>query len=130
MPEYIFRTKRAVADIVFAYRHVAGDGNKPLSYRDFAASLREILVPQDKNLSHQTIKNWEDRVHLPRAYYVTTLVLHAPNDWRKDFAEDTLAALHPDDYKPSTDIGRRALQRSLMDTGPIKLRYDTSYINL
>lgn len=123
-------TRRAVADIVFAYRQILGRGGHPISLRDFAAMLNEFLARHNAGVSHQTIKNWEDRVHLPRTYYMIYLALDAPNDWRRDFAEDVLSALRPKLYEPATEIGRRALERSLVDTGPQKRRYDNHYIQL
>lgn len=121
-------TRRAVADVVFAYRQILGRGGYPISLRDFAAQLNELLAGHNTGVSHQTIKNWEDRVHLPRVYYMIYLILDAPNDWRRDFAQDVLSALRPKMYEPATEIGRRALERSLIDTGPQKRRYDNHYL--
>lgn len=124
------RTKRAVADVVFAYRHIIGEPNKPLSFRDFAAQLSDVLSAVNHQVSHQTVKNWEDRTHLPRIYSISALLHQAPNDWRRDFAEDMLAVIRPNLYQPATDIGHRALKRSLTETGPHKLRYDTRYLQI
>lgn len=121
-------TRRAVADIVFAYRQILGRRGYPMSLREFAAQINDLLAHHNAGVSHQTIKNWEDRVHLPRTYYMIYLALDAPNDWRRDFAEDILSVLRPKLYQPATEIGRRALERSLVDTGPQKRRYDTRYI--
>ena len=52
----------------------------------------------------------------------------SPPDWRRDFSKDMLAALRPRLYKPVTEIGRAAMERSLIDTGPQKLRYDNRWI--
>jgi len=74
----------------------------------------------------QPLRNWEDRSHLPRPGLLMHLAFHAEG-WQRQFAEDLLAALRPDLYRPATYIGKRALVRSLEDTGPLKLRYDPYY---
>jgi hypothetical protein len=56
------------------------------------------------------------------------IALQAPTDWRRDFAQDILAALRPNLYKPATQVGEQALERSLIDTGPFKPRYDNRWI--
>ncbi len=121
-------TRRAVADIVYAYRCMLGQKGAPMSLRDFAEALNEVLAEFGETVSHQTIKNWEDRVHLPRAYFMTQIALMAPHDWRRDFAEDMLAALRPKLYQPATEIGRAAMERSLVETGPQKPRYDNRWV--
>ena len=119
--------RRAVADIVYAYRCLLGDGGAPLSLRAFAAELNYLLAELDDSISHQTIKNWEDRVHLPRVYFMMQVRLMAPNDWRRDFAQDILAALRPKMYAPVSEIGRAAMKRSTEETGPYKPRYDNRW---
>jgi hypothetical protein len=121
-------SRRAVADIVYAYRQVLGEGGAQLSLRAFARALNEVLAVFGESISHQTVKNWEDRVHLPRTYFMLQLGLEAPNDWRRDFAQDVLSALRPNLYQPATEIGQAARQRSLDDTGPLKLRYDNRWV--
>lgn len=121
-------TRRAVADIVFAYRNILGEGSYPLALRHFAAALNQLLAKHNQTISHQTVKNWEDRRHLPRTHRMIYITLDAPNDWRRDFAQDVLSALHPDLYQPATKIGRRARERSLVDTGPQKRRYDNNFL--
>jgi hypothetical protein len=49
--------------------------------------------------------------------------------WQRIFAEDLLAAMRPDLYKPASNIGVRALVRSLQDTGPLKPRFDPYYLS-
>ncbi len=124
-----FAARRAVADIVFAYRYLVGKRGAPLSLRSFAESLNEVLVQMDESISHQTIKNWEDRVHLPRVYFILQMEMISPPDWRRDFARDLLAALRPRLYKPVTEIGRSAMERSVVDTGPFKPRYDSRWVH-
>lgn len=121
-------TRRAVADIIFAYRHVQGVGGKPLSLRDFANALSEILEPFSSRISHQAVKNWEDRAHVPRVVNMMLLLLYAPKDWRRDFGQDILSILRSDLYQPATQIGQRAKERSLIDTGPHKSRYDRYFV--
>ncbi len=121
--------RRAVSDIVFAYRYLAGDEGAPLSLRTFAEQLNEVLAHFDESVSHQSIKNWEDRVHLPRVYILVQIEMNAPADWRRDFARDMLAALRPKFYTPVTEIGRRAMERSVIETGPFKPRYDNRWVS-
>jgi hypothetical protein len=120
-------TRRAVADIVFAYRQLQGAPGRPCSLREFAASLSAALGPLHDGFSHQAIKNWEDRHNLPHRSAIR-LLHRAGRGWVRDFAADLLAALEPENFAPVTEIGRRALERSLTDTGPHKPRYDRRYI--
>jgi hypothetical protein len=128
MADTTLPTRRAVADIVYAYRQVLGAGGVQLSLREFARAINEVMAVFGDGISHQTVKNWEDRVHLPRTYFMIQLGLEAPNDWRRDFAQDILSALRPNLYQPATEIGRAARERSLVDTGPQKLRYDGRWL--
>lgn len=121
------QSRRAVADIVYAYRHLAGEIGKPLSLRAFSEAFSEILEPFEESISHQTVKNWEERVHLPRVSFFVLAEMASPPDWRRDFSKDILAALRPRLYQPATEIGRAAMERSLVDTGPLKLRYDNRW---
>lgn len=111
-----------VSDVVYAYRQMQGRGGTPASLRAFSHSLNEVLRPYQMGIVHQTVKNWEDRHSLPEIYILGSLRRHA-TDWRRDFAQDLLAALLPEDIEPATEIGRRARERSLIDTGPHKRRY-------
>ena len=122
------QARRAVADIVYAYRYLVGERGRPISLREFAEQYSEILAPFDESISHQTVKNWEDRVHLPRVSFIVLAEMASPPDWRRDFSKDMLAALRPRLYKPVTEIGRAAMERSVIDTGPMKLRYDNRWI--
>lgn len=130
MVDHTLQIRRAVADIVYAYRQILGKRGYPLSLRHFALALNEILISQGEGVSHQTVKNWEDRAHLPRTHYMIYIALQSPQDWRRDFAQDILAALRPKFYKPATEVGVWALERSLTDTGPFKPRYDNRFLQL
>jgi hypothetical protein len=121
------QARRAVADIVYAYRYLAGEDGKPLSLRAFAEAYNEVLAPFGESVSHQTIKNWEERIHLPRVPFVLMAEMSSPPDWRRDFSQDLLSALRPKLYRPATEIGRSAMERSVVDTGPFKPRYDTRW---
>jgi len=114
--------RRMVSDIVYAYRMIQGDGESPASLRAFCAALNEALAAYQMSIVHQTVKNWEDRRSLPAVYILGALRRNA-TDWRRDFAIDLLSALMPETIAPVTDVGRRALARSRLDTGPLKPRY-------
>jgi len=65
-------------------------------------------------------------MHIPRVYTLYKIALVA-NGWVSDLAYDLLAAVRPEKYEPATFIGKRALERSLIETGPHKPRYDQHY---
>lgn len=106
-------TKKAVAQIVDEYRRLLHPRQQPLPLRAFAQALTEALQPMQRSVSYQSIKNWGDRRYLPDPYTLISISQSARNDWRGDFAEDLLAALHPETYKPASEIGRRALRQHL-----------------
>lgn len=122
-------TRRSVSDIIFAYRQIHSSKPHPLSLRQLAKEINNALQGNHKAITYQTIKNWEDRMHLPRVYTLYTLALTSTG-WISDLAHDLLAAVRPERYQPATFIGQRALERSLIDTGPLKPRYDQHYRNV
>ena len=128
MIESTLPARRAVAEIVYAYRQVMGADGAPLSLRAFARALNPALEVFGDSVSHQTIKNWEDRVHLPRTYFIIQIGVQSPNDWRRDFSQDILSALRPDLSQPATEIGRLARERSLLETSPQKPRFDNRWL--
>ncbi len=103
-------TKQAVSQIVHEYRVLAGSSMRRATLRGFAGTLSEALQPMGGGVSYQSVKNWEDRRYLPDSFVMLRLSQAARYDWRGDFAEDILAALHPDTYEPATEIGRRAIE--------------------
>ena len=119
-------TRRAVSDIIFAYRLVHSPKPHPMSFRQLSAHINQAIRGKHNTISYQTIKNWEDRMHIPRVYTLYKIALIA-NGWVSDLAHDLLAALRPEKYQPATFIGKRALERSLIDTGPHKPRYDQHF---
>lgn len=120
-------TKRAISDLVFAYRHIHGNRQRPLSFRDFAEQCNLGGVNTRFEISYQTVKNWEDRVHLPRMSFLIHLAF-AVEGWQSEFALDAIAMMRPKLFKPTTFIGIRANERSVVETGPLKTRYDGYYI--
>ncbi len=106
------RSKTAVALIVQQYRLLAGNQKKPATLREFANALSEALQPLGRRVSYQSIKNWQDRLYLPDTLVMMRLAHVARQDWRGEFAADILAAMHPQDYAPLTEIGRWALGSS------------------
>lgn len=110
-----YPAKKAVAQIVSEYRQLAGQPGRPATLRAFAAALSAPLAPVERSISYQSIKNWCDRRYLPDSYVMLQLSHHARHDWRGDFAEDVLAAVHPQTYQPATEIGRRAIHENQQD---------------
>ncbi|HRN50191.1 MAG TPA: hypothetical protein PLC52_04730 [Anaerolineales bacterium] len=106
------RSKTAVALIVQQYRSLAGSAYKPATLREFAQALSQALKPIGRSVSYQSIKNWQDRLYLPDTLLMMRLATVARYDWRGEFAADILAAMHPDEYAPLTEIGRKALSNS------------------
>ncbi len=86
--------------IVLEYRHY-----QKLSLRAFANQINEKSIV---HLCHQTISNWEKGICTP-VYHSLIPIALLYGDWRRDFAIDALAALHPNLYTPIGDIGKRLL---------------------
>ncbi|MGH2582171.1 MAG: hypothetical protein ACRDFQ_04675 [Anaerolineales bacterium] len=101
----------AVSRIVREYRIMAGNSERRASLRSFATTLTEALRFLGRSVSHQSVKNWEDRRYLPDRYLMLRLAEAARYDWRSDFAADILAAIHPEHYEAATEIGRRAIRQ-------------------
>lgn len=101
--------RRAIAQIVQQYRLLAGTSAREATLRAFAAALSEALSAYERQISYQSIKNWEDGRYLPDAFTMLRLAVSARYDWRGDFALDVLAALFPESYQPASEIGRRAI---------------------
>ncbi|MGI6739862.1 MAG: helix-turn-helix domain-containing protein [Brevefilum sp.] len=94
--------------IVKKYRQQRG-----LSLRRFAEALQgdtTLSADLGMEISHQTIKNWEDGNHKPQFSFLMMLAMTA-RDWRGDFAFDCLAALRPQFYEPMTKIGSDAIEK-------------------
>jgi hypothetical protein len=102
--------RRAVAQIVREYRILVGNSARQATLRSFAGALSEAMEPLGRQVSYQSIKNWEDGRYLPDAFSMLRLAESASFDWRGDFAGDILAALFPENYEPLTEIGRRAVK--------------------
>ena len=105
--------KYAVSNIVYQYRLILGEKNHPISLRKLADALNNILNPIGGNISHQSIKNWEDRKHLPNNYWMNQLLINAEASWCKDFAQDILAVLEPENYAPISVIAKNILEDSV-----------------
>lgn len=105
-----YANRKAVSQIVREYRILAGTSAREATLRAFANSLSEALEGIGRQISYQSIKNWEDGRYLPDAFSMLRLFQAARYDWRGDFACDILAALYPESYEPVSEIGRRALE--------------------
>jgi transcriptional regulator with XRE-family HTH domain len=90
---------KPIPHIVQEYRK-----QQKLSLRKFAEALSQDQV----EISHQSVKNWEDGVNEPQFSFVLSLAL-TTHDWRSDFAFDLLAVMKPDVYSPVTSIGEKGL---------------------
>jgi hypothetical protein len=101
----------AVAQIVKDYRIMAGNSERRASLRSFATTLNDALRSLGRSVSHQSVKNWEDRRYLPDRFLMMRLAEAAHFDWRSDFAADILAAIHPEHFQAATEIGRRAIRQ-------------------
>jgi transcriptional regulator with XRE-family HTH domain len=103
---------KPVSMIVSKYRK-----QQKLSLRKFAQALTHDLN-HGIEISHQTVKNWEDGVHMPEFSFVLNLALTAHN-WRGDFAFDLLSVLKPEIYQPVTTIGfdaRKAMKKEQVNS--------------
>lgn len=107
--------KQAISKIVRMYRILQRRSNYPLSYREFAASLSNALEPVGGNIAHQTVKNWQDKRHIPKIITLKLLEIHSKIVWQKDFARDILAVLDPENYQPATLIGEQAVTGMVPD---------------
>ena len=103
-------TKRAISDIVKTYRHLQRRRLHPLSLRDFSNALTELLTPIGGSISHQSIMNWENMVHLPHPFYMKQMASQARACWQQDFATGVLAVLQQHEYKPATRAGKRVVK--------------------
>lgn len=104
--------KARVQQIVKAYRLKLGIYHQPLSFAKFANELEKSVRSLGIGVSYQSVKNWEDGVHLPDHFFVIQLSIHAPDgSWQNEFAKDVLAAQWPELYEPVSEIGKHALQQ-------------------
>lgn len=78
-----------------------------LSLRKFAQALTDGLDGHGIEVSHQTVKNWEDGKAEPNFSFILNIALTTHN-WRGDFAFDLLSVMKPEFYSPVTSIGERA----------------------
>ena len=104
------QTKRAVARITLHYRRLLSASRRPATLREFAAWLSEALVPHNRRISHQSVKNWSDQRYLPDRYLMLQIARGAQHDRRGDFAQDILAAIEPERYQPATSVGQETRQ--------------------
>jgi hypothetical protein len=93
MMNKIDNVKNTVSMIVSRYRNGK-------SLREFANDLSS-QIPQP--ISHQTIKNWEDRIFLPEYYPILAVAMNY-DDWRRQFALEILAAIRPEQYAPDSPM--------------------------
>jgi hypothetical protein len=100
--------KDAIGQIIEAYRIEVGNGQGPISYRDFAAKLSEGF---SSPVPHQSIEAWEKGKWNPSMAFLDSLA-NMTTDWRHTFASDLLAALYPVRFKPVGEIGKRILEPS------------------
>ncbi|KAA3648319.1 MAG: hypothetical protein DWQ07_04820 [Chloroflexi bacterium] len=107
-------SKQAIADIIWAYRKKIGANNGPLPLRELAVALNEQLNSIGGHISHQSLSNWENQVHVPSSLTIMQLIQLANQvglGWQVDFAQDLLAILKPRQFSPATSIGKKALKQ-------------------
>ena len=107
-------SKQAIANIIWAYRKKIDTNNGPLPLRELAVALNEHLKPIGGHISHQSLSNWENQVHVPSSLTIMQLIQLANETsagWPADFAQDLLAILKPHQFSPATRIGKKALRQ-------------------
>jgi transcriptional regulator with XRE-family HTH domain len=88
-------TTNLVALVTAKYRN-----NQRLTYRAFADALNEHLV--NTSITHASILNWEKGAREPGTdFLLICLVLH--DDWRAEWALETLCAKLPEVFDRSID---------------------------
>ena len=103
--DYI-KSRIAIAKLVTVYRLTRGKRGAPESLRSFADALSGGKLP----ITYQTIRNWELKKHFPDRR--TLEILRKHKDWRGDLANDLLAVMYPDEFKPATGMVRMALEQA------------------
>lgn len=92
------QTKRTAAEIIAAYRKDCGEGDRPLSLRDFAGELSKITQPLGQSVSYQAISNWERGADMPNEGWLRVLLLLAPlGSWQSRLAIDLRECLYGPD---------------------------------
>lgn len=105
---YSDRVRDITKRIVYAYREKLGSRGKLLPLIQFAKALSESVAQIHLQVSHQTIKNWEDGVHRPDYFFMMQVASHAPEgSWQRAFAMDILSVEWPKLYPPGSEIGER-----------------------
>lgn len=113
-PEHAIHAPRYLTQLlVKTYRTQLGMENMPLSFARFAKALTQNM-PQLKQVSPQTIKNWERGFHCPNFFLILKVASHAPEGtWQRAFARDLLAVQWPMLYEPGSEIGAKYVQALL-----------------
>lgn len=110
MTKFKLPIQQAISDIVLNYRRMQSRNGFPMPFREFACDLSGSLTPFGGKISHATINNWENGVHLPNIFTLKMIAGYANQNWQKDFASDLLALLLPESYQPATHLGVAALK--------------------
>jgi hypothetical protein len=104
-------TKKAISQVVRAYRNQLGWKGKPLSFVRFAIALSKSVQHRGIKVSYQAIKNWDDGIDRPDYSFMMQLANYAPPDsWQHNFAMDVLAVQWPELYQPGSEIGEKYCQ--------------------
>ena len=101
--------KKRVSLITERYRLQLGDGQRPAPLRYFADWLSDALLSSNRRIYHQSIKNWSDMRYLPDRSIMKQIAAAAMHDQRGDFAQDILAAIDPEGFRPASVIGEEVL---------------------
>lgn len=90
-----------ISELVTTYRH-----QNNYSLQDFADALMEAFPGE--TLSRQAVSEWEQGTSKPKYFFLLAIMLtyqdHG-NDWRHNWALETLQLLKPELYQPDKTKG-------------------------
>ena len=83
--------RHETARVINKYRTELGKQGKPLSFILFAWQLTTCVRKEGLSVSHQTIKNWGDGVHVPEYFFMSALARTAEEySWQYKLALEIL----------------------------------------
>lgn len=97
------KKKECISEITLYYRLALGGGDQAATLRAFASCLSEALAPHNRQISHQSIKNWTDKRYIPDPSLMRQIAEEAIHDWRGNFAKEILSVIEGDNKKKSNN---------------------------